>query len=102
VTNRLEEKIQDLEPDVASDVARLVKGALSNNTAERRALKNMPVLTVAEGRHLVRQREEEAGKKADAALQRWFLAAAKEGRKWRLSASQGLWKYINRARMCGC
>jgi hypothetical protein len=66
VANRLEENIQDLEPDVASDVARLVKGAL-NNTAEliqtkrdlgrdlgrtkyaerirkqRRALKNMPL-----------------------------------------------------------
>lgn len=111
---------QNLDPEFAGDLSRFIRGSLTNVTEliqtkrdlartklaervqkQRRAMKNSSlqsggVLTVAEGRQMVQQREEDqlakakrlveaAELKARNARKRWYFEAAKEARKWRLT-----------------
>jgi hypothetical protein len=122
VADKLENTLQEdntIDPEFAEDISRFIRGSLTNVTElvqtkrdlgrtkyaeqvqrRRRALKNTPlqsggVLTVAQGRRMVQQREEDqlakarrvveaAELKAHNARKRCFFEAAKEARKWRL------------------
>ena len=115
---------EDLDPDLRYEMSRFIRGSLSLATEliqtkrdlgrtkmaehlaqQRKALKNSPiqsggVLTVAQGREMVRQREEDqvakarkvveaAELKALNARKRVFEEAAKHARKWRASERLG-------------
>ena len=123
VADKLEDVLhedQDLDAEFAHDVGRFIRGSLVNATEllqtkrdlgrtqyaqriqkQRRAMKNSPlqsggVLTVAQARHMVRQKEENLVAKARKMVQaedqkafnrvkRVIFEAAKAARKWRMS-----------------
>ena len=132
VASKLETELQgseELDPEFTYDLDRFIRGSLSLATEliqtkrdlgrtkmaelaarQRRAMKNTPlqsggVLTVAQGREMVLQREEDqvakarkvveaAELKARNARKRCFEEAAKEARKWRISGK------LKRVRVC--
>ena len=123
VADKLEtalEQDESLDPNFSHDLSRFIRGSLSLATElvqtkrdlgrtkmaeriqqRRKAMKNIQlqsggVLSVAQGREMVLQREEDqvakarkvvkdAEKKAHNARKRWFEEAAKKARKWRVS-----------------
>ncbi|KJZ70465.1 hypothetical protein HIM_10137 [Hirsutella minnesotensis 3608] len=123
VADKLEMVLEDdesLDPDFSHDLSRFIRGSLSLATElvqtkrdlgrtkmaervqkQRKAMKNIKlqsggVLSVAQGREMVQQREddqiakarkvvEDAEKKAHNARKRWFEEAAKKARQWRAS-----------------
>ncbi|KJZ68083.1 hypothetical protein HIM_12526 [Hirsutella minnesotensis 3608] len=132
VAEELGTRIEDndsLDPGFARDLNRFIRGSLSLATElvqtkrdlgrtrmaertrkQRRAMKNVQlqsggVLSVAEGRQMVKRREEDqvakarkviedAEKKTRNARKRWFEETAKEARKWRASGR------LERAEVC--
>ena len=109
---------EDLDPKLSQDLGRFIKGSLSlvseliqtkrdlgktrlaeRLVKQRRALKNTQlksggVLTIAEGRYMVRQREEDEVERAKKVIEaaelrvrnarkRFFSEVAKEARRWR-------------------
>ncbi|KAM4061549.1 DDE superfamily endonuclease [Hirsutella rhossiliensis] len=111
-------EVNEISPDLAHNMSRFIKGSLSNVAEllqtkkdlgrtryaekiakQRRAMKNKVlqsggVLTVQEGRAMVRRKEEDEvtkareviarmEAKAKNALKRWFNEAAKTARQWR-------------------
>ena len=114
------EEDESLDPDFSHDLSRFIRGSLSLATElvqtkrdlgrtkmaeriqkQRKAMKNIQlqsggVLSVAQGREMVQQREddqiakarkvvEDAEKKVHNARKRWFEEAAKKARQWRAS-----------------
>ncbi|KJZ69639.1 hypothetical protein HIM_06024 [Hirsutella minnesotensis 3608] len=115
VADKLEMVLEDdesLDPDFSHDLSRFIRGSLSLATElvtlvqtkrdlgrtkmAERIRKQRGVLSVAQGREMVQQREDDqiararkvvegAEKKAHNARKRWFEEAAKKARQWRAS-----------------